>query len=1101
MSLPGKYSLRLQDSANIPHISSNSWVHVVDFPNVVSSNWIVPIGKPTSIPVSSTLLAVPNAGCFMLSQSISHPVEVVGKTPFCSIFSNISGNFTVYASVMDIVTSKILGVAIFSEPIRIISIVLTSLNEKLGCGTYKVHYYPSIPHGQVKLCSKDTMRCVSGISPNDFVFCPVLGQNEVFLLNDFVQSNFYPIENVQTKRFTVSIKPTIHYLGAATIITVNGLFEIDSKSKCCVRSDCQSLTLVDAFSYICNPSMMSSLDIGLNYVTIIAWESISDFEVILKKQPVFEIFPSRVSMSSGAIITITATESFNVKFCMVQSESSNAISIGNGTYLCRARFDNVMSSIFFSEDGRFFSFSRPVLSIFNQARLLVDPEVCIVAESCSVIFSGNFSGSPLLESNPYAVDNCKRVSQGLECTFVFNYIGSAIINILDDFSKLPTQIIVSPRINAQFWPSSVLDSERLYIFVSVLDFSHSHLFSKIANDIVECSRVGDSNLSHVFKCDFRFFTGIVSESYSLFVGLSPRAFQNIGRIQVLGKPLISAVFPSRVKAFHPQTISVVGHNFDSSLNVSCLASGHLTIASILNSKILICSKMVFSPGNVTIGIKYNDLVFETFTVTAAAAARVLEAKALNVRGKFLRVILHVDAEMSSSNLHAKINGNYMTCFSANFSVTCDYHQYFVEQHYSQFLMTFEEQDIIGEILIERVQPINVVENIIPSSILLSSKESLVTLVGSFPTSVGYVSIGQEVMSYQSLSNTTAMLVIRPYFASLTALLQSTDTLLLKDTLHFFCTINVLSVWPRTFFSGRPVDLFLYVEEMDRIIHNFECVIEEERFPALKLNQSHVHCQVYVKSSFNARVRLAVRDSIVASNMLIVDVLETNVTKLLARANCETSSTYCFQGNQAVLGAASCVIFDSYYPLNSSFCCSFQVLFCTSTVLSLKYHDVVFFESREIFLPSVQIKISPSIASNAGHHVVTLFGNKFELFPAISIANIPVSCALAPIIVCNIPRSTIAGLTYFYVSSLNLSLPFVYTPSLVVDGYKIEGSLLIVNGQFESCTSAELVIGNMDIVGTLLDNVMTFASTLLNQGNISAHIECNHKTFASASIFI
>ncbi len=59
----------------------------------------------------------------------------------------------------------------------------------------------------------------------------------------------------------------------------------------------------------------------------------------------------------------------------------------------------------------------------------------------------------------------------------------------------------------------------------------------------------------------------------------------------------------------------------------------------------------------------------------------------------------------------------------------------------------KEQDIIGESLIERVQPINVEENIILSSILLSSKESLVTLVGSFPTSVGYVSIGQEVMSY------------------------------------------------------------------------------------------------------------------------------------------------------------------------------------------------------------------------------------------------------------------------------------------------------------------------------------------------------------------
>ena len=133
----------------------------------------------------------------------------------------------------------------------------------------------------------------------------------------------------------------------------------------------------------------------------------------------------------------------------------------------------------------------------------------------------------------------------------------------------------------------------------------------------------------------------------------------------------------------------------------------------------------------------------------------------------------------------------------------------------------------------------------------------------------------------------------------------------------------------------------------------------------------------------------------------------------------------------------------------------------STVLSLKYRDIVFFESHEAFIPSVEMKILPSIASNAGHHTITLLGKNFELLPSVSIANIPATCWLALHVICKVPRSSFVGQTHFSVSLFNLSLPFVYTPTLVVESLKIESSLLFVHGQFGSCIDAQLVVGNID----------------------------------------
>jgi hypothetical protein len=66
--------------------------------------------------------------------------------------------------------------------------------------------------------------------------------------------------------------------------------------------------------------------------------------------------------------------------------------------------------------------------------------------------------------------------------------------------------------------------------------------------------------------------------------ISPHSLQLLGRIQVLEKPVISAIVPSRMTTNYLQTISIVGYNFDSSLTVSCLAIESVTVASILNSK-------------------------------------------------------------------------------------------------------------------------------------------------------------------------------------------------------------------------------------------------------------------------------------------------------------------------------------------------------------------------------------------------------------------------------------------------------------------------------------------------------------------------------------
>ena len=161
----------------------------------------------------------------------------------------------------------------------------------------------------------------------------------------------------------------------------------------------------------------------------------------------------------------------------------------------------------------------------------------------------------------------------------------------------------------------------------------------------------------------------------------------------------------------------------------------------------------------------------------------------------------------------------------------------------------------------------------------------------------------------------------------------------------------------------------------------------------------------------------------------------------------------------------------------------------------------FFESHEAFIPSVEMKILPSIASNAGHHIITLFGKNFELLPSVSIANIPATCWLALHVICKVPRSSFVGQTHFSVSLFNLSLPFVYTPTLVVESLKIESYLLFVNGQFGSCIDAQLVVGNIDIAGNLFDNVMTFVFAPEKTGNFSVRVECNHKMLASSTFDI
>ncbi len=65
-----------------------------------------------------------------------------------------------------------------------------------------------------------------------------------------------------------------------------------------------------------------------------------------------------------------------------------------------------------------------------------------------------------------------------------------------------------------------------------------------------------------------------------------------------------------------------------------------------------------------------------------------------------------------------------------------------------------------------------------------------------------------------------------------------------------------------------------------------------------------------------------------------------------------------------------------------------------------------FESREYVSPSVDLKIIPSVASNAGHRMITVFGYDFELLPSVLVANIPASCVLASNIICKVPRSVL-----------------------------------------------------------------------------------------------
>jgi hypothetical protein len=422
--------------------------------------------------------------------------------------------------------------------------------------------------------------------------------------------------------------------------------------------------------------------------------------------------------------------------------------------MCRATFNSIVSSLFFSEDGASFSLPRQIIAAHTPTHLSADPEVCLVAESCQIMFSGNFSGNQFLQANQYAVDGCIRTFQSLECTFVFDSVGSAIVNIIDSFSNFSTQIAVAPKLRAQFWPSSVvLRSDPLRIFIAVLDFLHKTLHSKFYNNTVQCFRSNNGNFSRLFECDFRHLSEVVSESFSFFVGPSSRALQHIGSIRVLTKPEISSIVPSQVKANYPQTISIVGRNFDASFNISCLVLGYVTTASVLNSKYLLCPNVVFSSGNSSISIKYNEMVLESFVISATTAARVLQFKAMNVSGRFLRVMLRVDTKMEISTLHAKINSNHLTCSCNNFSVICDYHQYSHEQHFTHFLLSFDDQGILGEILIDRVELMNVVQFMVPRSSVLSSTGSLITLTGSFPSSSGHISVGPNVIQYQTLSNT------------------------------------------------------------------------------------------------------------------------------------------------------------------------------------------------------------------------------------------------------------------------------------------------------------------------------------------------------------
>jgi len=108
-------------------------------------------------------------------------------------------------------------------------------------------------------------------------------QTDLFLSYGFVQSNTFPLVSRPAYSVSVSLEPTVHYLGASSIISVIGLLQFDAEAKCCVGYVCRALLFYMNSHYICDPITISSLKVGLNYVTILAWGSTSDFEVLLKR--------------------------------------------------------------------------------------------------------------------------------------------------------------------------------------------------------------------------------------------------------------------------------------------------------------------------------------------------------------------------------------------------------------------------------------------------------------------------------------------------------------------------------------------------------------------------------------------------------------------------------------------------------------------------------------------------------------------------------------------------------------------------------------------------------------------------------------------------
>ena len=91
-------------------------------------------------------------------------------------------------------------------------------------------------------------------------------------------------------------------------------------------------------------------------------------------------------------------------------------------------------------------------------------------------------------------------------------------------------------------------------------------------------------------------------------------------------------------------------------------------------------------------------------------------------------------------------------------------------------------------MIDRVELMNVVQFTVPRSSVLSSTGSLITLTGSFPSSSGHISIGPNVIQYQTVSCTTAIVVVQPPVGPFIVQMQSDDTLMLVDTLQFFSPI-------------------------------------------------------------------------------------------------------------------------------------------------------------------------------------------------------------------------------------------------------------------------------------------------------------------------